>query len=35
MIVLDVAVPIPLNKTFHYLPPENVNPADIIGKRVK
>jgi primosomal protein N' (replication factor Y) len=35
MIVLDVAVPVPLNKTFHYLSPEGVNPESIIGKRVK
>ncbi|MDR1245249.1 MAG: primosomal protein N', partial [Endomicrobium sp.] len=35
MIVLDVAVPVPLNKTFHYLPPEGVNPESIVGKRVK
>jgi primosomal protein N' (replication factor Y) len=35
MIVVDVAVPLPLNKTFHYLPPENSNPGEIIGKRVK
>ncbi|MDR1434053.1 primosomal protein N' [Candidatus Endomicrobiellum devescovinae] len=35
MIVLDVAVPVPLNKTFHYLPLEGVNPESIVGKRVK
>lgn len=35
MIVLDVAVPVPLNKTFHYLPLECVNPESIVGKRVK
>jgi primosomal protein N' (replication factor Y) len=35
MIVLDVVVPVPLNKTFHYLPPECVNPKNIVGKRVK
>ena len=35
MIVLDVAVPVPLNKTFHYLPSEGVNPESIVGKRVK
>ncbi|MDR1663147.1 MAG: primosomal protein N' [Endomicrobium sp.] len=35
MIVLDVAVPVPLNKTFHYLYPEGINPENIVGKRVK
>ncbi|MDR3274945.1 MAG: primosomal protein N' [Endomicrobium sp.] len=35
MIVLEVAVPVPLNKIFYYLPPENINPANIVGKRVK
>ncbi|MDR1926636.1 MAG: hypothetical protein LBQ13_03015, partial [Endomicrobium sp.] len=35
MIVLEVAIPIPLNKTFHYLAPENINPKDTVGKRVK
>ncbi|MDR1122667.1 MAG: primosomal protein N' [Endomicrobium sp.] len=35
MIVLDVAVPVPLNKTFYYLPPKCVDPKNIIGKRVK
>jgi primosomal protein N' (replication factor Y) len=35
MIVLDVVVPIPLDKTFHYLPLKDVNPLDSIGKRVK
>jgi primosomal protein N' (replication factor Y) len=35
MIVLDVAVPIPLNKTFYYLCPENVSPEDVAGRRVK
>ncbi|MDR3306276.1 MAG: primosomal protein N' [Endomicrobium sp.] len=35
MIVLDVAVPVPLNKTFHYLLPEGVNTENVIGRRVK
>jgi primosomal protein N' (replication factor Y) len=35
MIVLDVAVPVPLNKTFYYLPPENINPENVVGRRVK
>ncbi|MDR0800704.1 MAG: primosomal protein N' [Endomicrobium sp.] len=35
MIVLESAVPVPLNKTFYYLPPENINPKNIVGKRVK
>ncbi|MDR1942903.1 MAG: primosomal protein N' [Endomicrobium sp.] len=35
MIVLDVAVPVPLNKTFHYLPAEGANSKNIVGKRVK
>ncbi len=35
MIILDVAVPVPLNKTFYYLPLEDVNHENIIGKRVK
>ncbi|MCA6080178.1 MAG: primosomal protein N' [Endomicrobium sp.] len=35
MIVLELAVPVPLNKTFYYLPPENLNPKNIVGKRVK
>jgi primosomal protein N' (replication factor Y) len=35
MIVLDVAVPVPLNKTFHYLPLEGVPLTNLIGKRAK
>ncbi|MDR0956363.1 MAG: primosomal protein N' [Endomicrobium sp.] len=35
MIVLEVAIPIPLNKTFYYLPSKSVDPKDIVGKRVK
>ncbi|MDR2399202.1 MAG: primosomal protein N' [Endomicrobium sp.] len=35
MILLDVAVPVPLNKTFHYLPLEGINPQSFVGKRVK
>lgn len=35
MKVLEVLVPVPLNKSFHYLAPDNVNPEDITGKRVK
>lgn len=35
MKVLEVAVPVPLNKTFHYLPPENILPENIVGKRIK
>ncbi|MCL2484705.1 MAG: primosomal protein N' [Endomicrobia bacterium] len=35
MKVLEVAVPVPLNKIFSYLPPENSGAEDIVGKRVK
>jgi primosomal protein N' (replication factor Y) len=35
MIVLEVAIPIPLNKIFYYLAPENIHPMTIVGKRVK
>lgn len=35
MKVIEVAVPVPLNKTFYYLPLENSDPESIIGKRVK
>ena len=35
MIVLEVVVPIPINKTFYYLPLNNINSEDIIRKRVK
>ncbi|OEG71628.1 hypothetical protein ATZ36_02590 [Candidatus Endomicrobiellum trichonymphae] len=35
MIVLESAVPVPLNKIFYYLPPESVCPESIVGKRVK
>jgi primosomal protein N' (replication factor Y) len=35
MILLDVAIPVPLNKTFHYLPLEGINPQSFVGKRVK
>jgi primosomal protein N' (replication factor Y) len=35
MIVLEVALPIPLNKTFYYLPLENIKPQSLVGKRVK
>ncbi|MDR1104231.1 MAG: primosomal protein N' [Endomicrobium sp.] len=35
MIVLDVAVPVPLNKTFYYLTAEGTNPESVVGKRVK
>jgi primosomal protein N' (replication factor Y) len=35
MIVLGVAVPVPLDKTFYYLPPESLNPESIVGRRVK
>jgi primosomal protein N' (replication factor Y) len=35
MIVLETVLPIPLNKTFYYLPLENVNPQSFVGKRVK
>jgi primosomal protein N' (replication factor Y) len=35
MIVLESAVPVPLNKIFYYLPPKNISPESIIGKRVK
>jgi primosomal protein N' (replication factor Y) len=35
MIVLESAVPVPLNKIFYYLPPENINPESIVGKRIK
>ncbi|MDR1511588.1 MAG: primosomal protein N' [Endomicrobium sp.] len=35
MTVLEVAVPIPINKMFYYLPLSNVKLEDIIGRRVK
>ncbi|MDR0401840.1 MAG: primosomal protein N' [Endomicrobium sp.] len=35
MIVLEVVVPIPLNKIFYYLPLNNVNIKNIVKKRVK
>ncbi|MDR1695370.1 MAG: primosomal protein N' [Endomicrobium sp.] len=35
MKVLEVALPVPLNKTFYYLPADNVSPENTIGKRVK
>ncbi|MDR1418282.1 MAG: primosomal protein N' [Endomicrobium sp.] len=35
MIVLEIVLPIPLNKTFYYLPLENVDPQNFVGKRVK
>jgi len=35
MVVLEVAVPLPLNKLFYYLPLENVNLENTIRKRVK
>jgi primosomal protein N' (replication factor Y) len=35
MIVLELAVPVPLNKNFYYLPPKNISPESIVGKRVK
>jgi primosomal protein N' (replication factor Y) len=35
MKVIEVAVPVPLNKTFYYLPPENIEEENIVGKRVK
>ena len=35
MKVIEVAVPVPLNKTFHYLPPENTDAENAAGKRVK
>jgi primosomal protein N' (replication factor Y) len=35
MIVLEVAVPLPLNKTFYYLPHKDINLESIIRKRVK
>ncbi|MDR0978278.1 MAG: primosomal protein N' [Endomicrobium sp.] len=35
MIVLNVAVPVPLNKTFYYIAPDGVSPEDFVGKRVK
>ena len=35
MKVIDIAVAVPLNKTFHYLPAENIEPENIVGKRVK
>lgn len=35
MKVIEVAVPVPLNKTFHYLPAENTEAENIAGKRVK
>ena len=35
MKVIEVAIPAPLNKTFHYLPAQNMQARDIAGKRVK
>ena len=35
MKAIEVAVPVPLNKTFFYLPPEHCEPESIVGKRVK
>ncbi len=35
MKAIEVAVPVPLNKTFSYLPPEHCEPESIVGKRVK
>ena len=35
MIVLNVAIPVPLNKNFSYLSPEGLFPEDIVGKRVR
>ncbi|MCL2390394.1 MAG: primosomal protein N' [Endomicrobia bacterium] len=35
MKVLEVALPVPLNKTFYYLPADNLSPENIVGKRVK
>jgi primosomal protein N' (replication factor Y) len=35
MIVLEVVIPVPLSKNFHYLPPDGVNPENIVGKRVR
>ncbi|MDR1928618.1 MAG: primosomal protein N' [Endomicrobium sp.] len=35
MIVLEIAIPIPLNKMLYYLPPKNIDPINIVGRRVK
>jgi len=35
MIVLEVAVPVPINKTFYYLPLNNTNLKNIVRRRVK
>ncbi|MDR2426137.1 MAG: primosomal protein N' [Endomicrobium sp.] len=35
MKVLEVAVAVPLNKAFYYLPPENIAAENVVGKRVK
>jgi primosomal protein N' (replication factor Y) len=35
VIVLEVVIPLPLNKNFYYLPPKDIDPEHIIGKRVK
>ncbi|MDR2771843.1 MAG: DEAD/DEAH box helicase family protein, partial [Elusimicrobiota bacterium] len=35
MKILEIAVPVPINKIFSYLPPQNVEAIDIVGKRVK
>ncbi|MCL2334546.1 MAG: primosomal protein N' [Endomicrobia bacterium] len=35
MTVVEVAVAVPLNKIFHYLPPTGASPEDVIGKRVR
>ncbi|MDR3281543.1 MAG: primosomal protein N', partial [Endomicrobium sp.] len=35
MLVSEVVLPISINKSFYYLPPENVDHESIVGKRVK
>ena len=34
MIVLEVAFSVPLNKTFYYLPVDNLSPENTVGKRI-
>jgi primosomal protein N' (replication factor Y) len=35
MIILEVLISVPINKSFYYLPLKNIDPVSIVGKRVK
>ncbi|MDR2860482.1 MAG: primosomal protein N' [Elusimicrobiota bacterium] len=35
MTILEIAAPVPIKNTFHYLPPAGMQAEDIVGKRVK